>query len=70
MRETIRLVTEVCGGLGFEAILNLAVTDGTTMVFTRYSTDGPGTSLYVLEGAETFSEAVVVASERLGEDPR
>jgi hypothetical protein len=30
MGETIRLVTEVCGGLGIEATLNLAVTDGTT----------------------------------------
>ena len=40
------------------------------MAFTRYSTDGPGTSLYVLEGADTFPGAVVVASERLDEDSR
>lgn len=70
VRETIHLVTEVCGGLGIEATLNLAVTDGTNMAFTRYSTDGPGTSLYVLEGANTFPGAVVVASERLDEDSR
>jgi gamma-glutamyl hercynylcysteine S-oxide hydrolase len=69
VRETIRLVTEVCGGLGIEATLNLSVTDGTTMAFTRYSTDGPGTSLYVLEDTETFPGAVVVASERLDVDP-
>ena len=70
LRGTTRLVTEVCSGLGIEATLNLAATDGTTMAFTRYSTDGPGTSLYVLEDAETFPGAVVVASERLNEDPR
>jgi gamma-glutamyl hercynylcysteine S-oxide hydrolase len=70
VRGTIHLVTQVCGGLGIEATLNLAVTDGTTMAFTRYSTDGPGTSLYVLEDAETVTGAVVVASERLYEDSR
>jgi len=69
VRETIRLVTEVCGGLGIEATLNLAVTDGTTMAFTRYSTDRPGTSLYVLEDADTRPGAVVVASKRLDVDP-
>ena len=39
VRGTIQLATEVCSGLGIEATLNLAVTDGTTMAFTRYSTD-------------------------------
>jgi glutamine amidotransferase len=67
-RETIRRVTEVCDGLEIEASLNLAATDGTGMVFTRYSTDGPGNSLYVLEDAGAFPAAVVVASERLDGD--
>ena len=69
VRETTRQVTEVCNGLGIEATLNLAVTDGAAMVFTRYSTDGPGASLYVLEESERFPGAVVVASERLDRDP-
>jgi gamma-glutamyl hercynylcysteine S-oxide hydrolase len=68
-RETIRHVSRVCDGLGVEATLNLAVTDGTVLVFTRYSTDGPGNSLYVLEDATGVPGAVVVASERLDEDP-
>jgi gamma-glutamyl hercynylcysteine S-oxide hydrolase len=68
-RETIRHVTEVCDVLDIEASLNLAATDGTGMVFTRYSTDDPGNSLYVLEDAGAFPEAVVVASERLDGDP-
>ena len=64
-RETIRRVTEVCDGLGVKATLNLAVTDGTAMVFTRYSTEGPGNSLYFVEDGGAF----VVASERLDADP-
>jgi glutamine amidotransferase len=68
-RGTIRHLTEACDGLGVEATLNLGVTDGTAMVFTRFSTDGPGNSLYVLKDAETFPGAVVVASERLDRDP-
>lgn len=67
-RETIRHVTEVCGRLAVRATLNLAVTDGEAMAFTRYSSEGPGNSLYVLEEAEAFPEAVVVASERLDGD--
>jgi gamma-glutamyl hercynylcysteine S-oxide hydrolase len=69
VRETIRLVTEVCKRLGVEAALNLAVTDGKAMVFTRYSTEGPGNSLYFVEDEEPFPGAIVVASERLDGDP-
>ena len=68
-RETIHHVTGVCDGLGVEAALNLAVTDGTAMAFTRYSTVGAGNSLYCLEDAGSFPGAFVVASERLGGDP-
>ncbi len=64
---TIQRVSEVCSGLGVYASLNLAVTNGREMVFTRYSTDGIGNSLYF---AEDWQEAgsTVVASERLGGD--
>jgi glutamine amidotransferase len=68
-RETIRHVTTVCDGRGVEATLNLAVTDGTGMVFTRHSTQGPGNSLYFLEDEGPFPGAIVVASERLDSDP-
>jgi gamma-glutamyl hercynylcysteine S-oxide hydrolase len=67
-RDTIRHVAEACDRLGVEATLNLAVTDGTEMVFTRYSTEGPGNSLYVFEDAGAFPGAIVVASERLDQD--
>ncbi len=66
--ETVRHVAEVCEKLGAKATLNLAVTDGTAMAFTRYSTRGPGNSLYFLENGRAFPGAAVVASERLGDD--
>ena len=44
------------------------MTDGTAMAFTRYSTEGPGNSLYFVEGAEAFPAGVVVGSERLDAD--
>jgi gamma-glutamyl hercynylcysteine S-oxide hydrolase len=66
--ETIRLITRVCGKLGVRATLNLAVTDGERMAFARYSTEGPGNSLYFVEDGNAFPGAMVVASERLDED--
>jgi glutamine amidotransferase len=66
--ETIQDVTRVCGELGVRATLNLAVTDGGSMAFTRYSTHGPSNSLYFVEDGEDFPGAVVVASECLADD--
>ena len=60
----------VCGKLSIRATLNLAVTDGAAFAFSRYSTEGPGNSLYFVEDGEAFPGAVVVASERLDGDPR
>lgn len=50
------------------ASLNLAVTNGTEMAFTRYSTEGPGNSLYFVEDTAAFPGGIVVASERLDGD--
>lgn len=65
---TVRRVSEVCSGIGVYASLNLAVTDGDEMIFTRYSTEGPGNSLYFVEDGQAFPGSVVVASERLDGD--
>lgn len=64
----IRHISGVCAVLGVKATLNLAITDGRAMAFTRYSTEGPGNSLYFLEDGRAFPGAVVVASERLNGD--
>lgn len=62
---TVRRVSGVCGRLGVYASLNLAITNGEEMVFTRYSTEGPGNSLYFIEDGQSFPGSTVVASERL-----
>jgi gamma-glutamyl hercynylcysteine S-oxide hydrolase len=66
--ETVQLVSTLCAELGIYASLNLGVTDGEAMAFSRYSTEGPGNSLYFVEGGKAFPDAVVVASERLDGD--
>lgn len=63
--ETMRRVSAICAKLGVYASLNIGVTDGEAMVFVRYSTEGPGNSLYFVEDGEAFPNAVVIASERL-----
>lgn len=65
---TIRRVHTVCDEIGVYASLNLAVTDGNEMIFTRYSTDGPGNSLYFVTDSQAFPGSTVVASERLDKD--
>ena len=62
-------VTAICENLGIPATLNVGVTDGEAMVFTRFSTEGPGNSLYWLEDGRSFPDAVVIASERFDDDP-
>ena len=66
--ETVHQVSGICAKLGVYAALNVGVTNGEAFVFTRYSTEGPGNSLYFVESGEAFPDAVVVASERLDSD--
>jgi gamma-glutamyl hercynylcysteine S-oxide hydrolase len=66
--ETLRQVSETCSKLDVYAALNVGVTDGEAFAFARYSTEGPGNSLYFAENSEAFPGAVVVASERLDGD--
>lgn len=69
LAETMRHVSEVAARAGVQATLNLSVTDGSAMVFSRYSLRGPGNSLYYLEDGRAFPGGVAVASERLDGDP-
>src|ERR687890_2684303 len=68
INETVHQVSEACSKLGVYAALNVGATDGETFVFTRYSTEGPGNSLYFVESGEAFPDAVVIASECLDRD--
>ena len=65
---TVRHVSTLCGKLSIRATLNLGVTDGAAFVFARYSTEGPGNSLHLIEEGRSFPGAAVVASERLDGD--
>ncbi|HVF00344.1 MAG TPA: ergothioneine biosynthesis protein EgtC [Rubrobacteraceae bacterium] len=67
--ETVRHVSDLCTRLGVYASLNIGVTDGRAMAFTRYSTEGPGNSLYLMEIGGASPNAVIIASERLDRDP-
>jgi glutamine amidotransferase len=67
LSEAVRRVARLCPGRA--VALNLGLTDGAAMAFTRYSDPGPGNSLYVLEDGAAFPGSVVVASERLDSDP-
>jgi glutamine amidotransferase len=66
--ETVRHISKACAKFGVYASLNVGVTDGEAMSFVRYSTEGPGSSLYYVEDGEAFPNAVVVASERFDGD--
>ena len=66
---TLEKVSAVCEGLRVPATLNVGVTDGEALVFSRYSTEGPGNSLYYLKSGSSSPDRVVVASERLDGDP-
>lgn len=68
LSKTTKFVLGVCGDLGVYVSLNLAVTDGEEMAFTRCSSEGPGNSLYFIEDGASFPGSVVVASERLDTD--
>ncbi|ABG03656.1 conserved hypothetical protein [Rubrobacter xylanophilus DSM 9941] len=69
LAETVRFLFETCAELGVGAALNLGLTDGERAAFARCSTEGPGNSLYFLEGGRAFRGGVVVASEPLDADP-
>lgn len=69
LAETIRHVAQIAERAGLQATLNLSVTDGSAMVFSRYSLRGPGNSLYYLEDGRAFPGGLAVASERLDGDP-
>jgi glutamine amidotransferase len=69
LAETLRRVSGVAERAGVQATLNISVTDGSAMVFSRYSLRGPGNSLYYLEDGKSFPGGLTVASERLDSDP-
>lgn len=69
LADTLRHVSGVAERAGVQATLNLSVTDGSAIVFSRYSLRGPGSSLYYLEDGRRFPGGIAVASEPLDGNP-
>jgi ergothioneine biosynthesis protein EgtC len=65
MRRTVRQLHEWTREIGLEALLNLALSDGRSIVTCRDSTTEYAPSLYVTGDEPFFPDAVVVASEPL-----
>ena len=68
LADTICHLSAICAKLGVRATMNLGAAERRAMAFSRYSTEGPGSSLYFAEDGRAFPQGVVVASERLDGD--
>ncbi len=67
--ETIEQMHTLAKKFDSHVVLNLAVTDGETVLVSNYTTFPVAASLYVVENAAAFSNAAIVCSERIFTDP-
>ncbi len=65
MLETIARLNTLAEKHGSDLILNMALTDGKTIVVTRYTSIEKSATLYYTQSSPMFPEAIVVASEPL-----
>jgi glutamine amidotransferase len=70
MQATIRQLEQWAAQHQIRIALNLAVTDGESVVTSRFANQGPAPSLYRIQQSEFFPGAVAIASEKLFPDPR
>lgn len=66
--DTVDLIAEYAAEVDVICHLNLALTNGRDIIFTRYSNTDESNTLYYLENGEEFPESVVIASEPLNND--
>lgn len=69
LQETIHQLCSWADRAHTRIALNLAVTDGQTMVVSRCAQPGTGPSLYYVQNGQFFPNACVIASERLFTGP-
>ncbi len=67
--ETIGQMHALAKKFDSHVVLNLAVTDGETVLVTNYTTFPVAASLYCVENSGAFPNAALVCSERMFEDP-
>jgi predicted glutamine amidotransferase len=66
--DTVYLIEEYAGKAGVICHLNLALTNGKDMIFTRYSNTDESNTLYFIQDGEAFPGSVVIASEPLNDE--
>ena len=66
--DTVYLIAEYAAEAEVICYLNLALTNGKDILFTRYSNTDESNTLYYLKNGEAFPESVVIASEPLNDD--
>jgi len=69
LQEALRQATELALGQGGSVKANVILTDGSTLVATRYAVEEEPTSLYYLFGEDRWQGGAVVASEPLDDGP-
>ncbi len=69
MRQTVAQLLDWTRGQAVHMGLNLVLSDGVQVVALRFANTSPAPSLYYVCNGTDFSEAVVIASERLSADP-
>ncbi|HKJ69656.1 MAG TPA: ergothioneine biosynthesis protein EgtC [bacterium] len=68
LADVLYTITDLAREHDVACYLNLALTDGTGIVFSRYSNDEESNSLYRLEDGQRYPDAVLIVSEPLDDD--
>ncbi|MCF7803117.1 MAG: ergothioneine biosynthesis protein EgtC [Candidatus Marinimicrobia bacterium] len=68
LQNIIHTITAYAAEAGSECQLNLALSDGESIIMSRYSNTEDSNSLYCLKDGENFPESVLIASEALDDD--
>ena len=69
IRQTVAQLLAWTRGQAIHMALNMVLSDGVHVVALRFATTSPAPSLYYIHNGPDFSEAVVIASEKLSSAP-
>jgi glutamine amidotransferase len=69
IRHTVAQLLDWTRGQAVHMGLNLVLSDGVHVVALRFANTSPAPSLYYVDNGADFSDAVVIASEKLSADP-
>ena len=69
LRQTVTQLVAWTRSQAIHMALNIVLSDGAHIVALRFATLSPAPSLYYIRNGPDFSDAVVIASEKLSADP-